>query len=331
MRGPDDEIARVETAETEPDATPDGDGRGVRRRRWPSVVRRVSAVLAGAAVFAGGFFLHAAVNWPDLHEGQELSNLQELQTKVTPHDGVAVQARWGDLLPQLVSSGVIDVEKFKASASRAGQPLTDDDLRLLTDGGDDAIRIDMYNAKFVLNALWAVGLATDNVVLTQGPMARATGGAANLASTGGWTLGKEAGPGYLGRLNLLPMTPEQWRQLNDVIYGVYRPCCNNPTAFPDCNHGMAALGLAEIMAYQGASADDIFRGLQAFNAYWYPDQYLTLAMYYKQRGIAWGKVDPRELLDSQHSGSAGWKQIDATVKQESPFVAPKSGGGGCGA
>jgi len=318
----------------------------IHRRRWPSRVLRVaSRALAVTAVFAAGFFVHAEVNWPDFHKGPQVLDVQKLQQKVTPHEGVTVQANWGDLLPQLVSAGVIDVEKFKSAASQSGQPLTEDQTRLPRHDrvevqpcndrvevypGDDAIHMDMHNAKFVLNALWAVGLATDSAVLTDGPLTRSQGGGANLASTGGWTLGKQAGPAYIGKLKLIPLTDEQRQVVNDVASGVYRPCCNNPTSFPDCNHGMAALGLAEIMASQGASADEIFVALKAFNAYWFPDQYLTLAVYYRQRGTAWEKVPPRELLDRQHSSGSGWKQIDAAVKEESPLL-PKGGGGGCSA
>ena len=341
---PDAEVSADETATGDAAVSPEVDVElaaageepiteepAIGRGRWPSRVLRVaSRALAVAAVFAAGFFVHAEVNWPDFHKGPQILDVQKLQQKVTPHDGVTVEAQWGDLLPQLVSAGVIDVEKFKSAASQSGQPLTDDQARLLTDGGDDAIRIDMHNAKFVLNALWAVGLATDSAVLTDGPLTRSQGGSANLASTGGWTLGKQAGSTYIGKLKLIPLTDEQQQVVNDVASGVYRPCCDNPTSFPDCNHGMAALGLAEIMASQGASADEIFRSLKAFNAYWFPNQYLTLAVYYKQRGTAWEKVSPRELLDSQHSSGSGWKQIDAAVKDESPLL-PKSGGGGCSA
>jgi|GEM_PF-1776050 len=301
-----------------------------RRGRLSLFLRLIRPALAAASVFAAGFFVHATVNWPDFHKGPQVLDIQKLQQKVTPYDGVTVQANWGDLLPQLVSAGVIDVAKFKSAAAQSGQPLTDDQVRLLAEGGDDAIHIDMHNAKFVLNALWAVGLATDSNVLRDGPMARQRNGAANLASTGGWTLGKQAGPSYLGKLQLVSLTDEQQRIVSDVAAGVYRPCCNNPTSFPDCNHGMAALGLAEIMASQGASADEIFVALRSFNAYWFPDQYLTLAVYYKQRGVAWEKVNPRELLDGQHSSGSGFKQIDAAVKEESPLL-PKSGGGGCSA
>lgn len=321
------EAAELPVQDGEPRAEPPGsDG------RWIAVLRVAGAALVGAAMFAGGFFLHAAVNWPDFHREKVSPDAQTLAEKVTPDGGFAADAQWGDLLPRLVDAGVIDVERFKASAARAGQPLTEDQMRLLTQGGDDPVAIDTRNAKFVLNALWAVGLATENPLVTSGPMNRRTRGAGNLASTAGWTLGKEPGQAYLGRLDLLPLTLDQQRIVEEVSYGVFRPCCDNPTAFPDCNHGMAALGLAEIMAFQGASADDIFKALKAFNAYWFPEQYVTLAAYYEdQAGTAWEKVDPRELLDAEHSSGSGWKQIDAAVKRESPFAAPKGSGGGCGA
>lgn len=45
-------------------------------------------------------------------------------------------------------------------------------------------------------------------------------------------------------------------KVEEVAAAVYRPCCNNHTPFPGCNHGMAMLGLLELMAPQRASADE---------------------------------------------------------------------------
>lgn len=298
--------------------------------RW-TAVRIATAILAGATFFSGGYFVHAGINWPDFQQHEHLTKAERLMLKVTPREGVALDARWGDLLPRLVADGVIDLEKFSAAAARGGHSLTDDQLRLLTAGGDDPIAIDAHSSKFVLNALWAVGLATENKLLTDGPMGQRPDGAATLASTAGWTLGKEPGPSYLGTLNLLPLKSEHQHVVEEVAHGVYRPCCNNPTSFPDCNHGMAALGLVEIMAYQGATADEIFDALKVFNAYWYPEQYLMLAAYYDRQSTKWDKADPRELLDAEHSAGNGWKQIAAAVQQEDPFLIPRSGGGGCSA
>jgi hypothetical protein len=48
----------------------------------------------------------------------------------------------------------------------------------------------------------------------------------------------------------------QQKRLEEVTIGVFRPCCDNPHAFPDCNHGMAMLGLLELMA-RDASVDEM--------------------------------------------------------------------------
>lgn len=45
-------------------------------------------------------------------------------------------------------------------------------------------------------------------------------------------------------------------KVEEVAAAVYRPCCNSHTPFPGCNHGMAMLGLLELMAPQRASADE---------------------------------------------------------------------------
>ena len=50
---------------------------------------------------------------------------------------------------------------------------------------------------------------------------------------------------------LIALTAEEQDLVNRVSLNIYRPCCNNPTYFPDCNHGMAMLGLLELMAAQG--------------------------------------------------------------------------------
>lgn len=60
---------------------------------------------------------------------------------------------------------------------------------------------------------------------------------------------------------------------------------------------------------------------------WFSEHYVALAKYCTRRDVAWEKVDPRELLDRQHSGSAGWQQIDAAVNKESP-PPPSSGAKG---
>src|SRR3989304_196564 len=117
-------------------------------------------------------------------------------------------ARGGDVARQLVQQGVIDLEKFKAAAKGSGSPLTPEQLKVLSEGSDDPLRIDANSAYFALDVLWALGLANKNTMLTQGPMAQyGWDKAGGYASTGGWTIGAKPGPGDLATLEMIRLTP----------------------------------------------------------------------------------------------------------------------------
>src|SRR5512136_2172416 len=102
-----------------------------------------------------------------------------------------------------------------------------------------------------------------------------------FASTGGWTLGTKSPEALYASTTMIVLTPEQQARLEEVAARVYRPCCNNPTHFPDCNHGMAMLGLLELMAGQGATTDEMYTAAKYVNAFWFPQQTLELATYFK--------------------------------------------------
>ncbi|MDP2949585.1 MAG: hypothetical protein Q8P22_08625 [Chloroflexota bacterium] len=294
---------------------------------WGSIAAGV--ILFGAGFFAAGFATRVMV------EGGSSSSSTEgdaLTAAVLPEKGVTVQARWGDVMPKLVELGVIDLEKFKAAAAQAGSPLTPEQLAILTEGSDENLTISAQNAHFMVNALWAIGLANKNAILEQGLMAQqGWDKRGNYAATGGWTLGKQPGGEYVSAFEVIPLTPEQQAIVEEVAYNSYRPCCGNPTAFPDCNHGAAALGLAYLMASQGASADEIFEAVKSFNAFWFPQQYYTLAVYFDRQGTSWKDVDPREVVDREHSSSRGFEQVRNQLELEGAL--PQTGGGGssCGA
>lgn len=298
------------------------------RRRLLRLLAGGGAVATGAALFGGGFLTRL------LTEGSASggSTAADTAAMLLPAEGVAIEARWGGLLPRLVELGVVDPDRFEAAAQRSGAGLTIAQRRILRDGSDEPVHIDSSSGRFVLNALWAVGLANRNPILSQGPMSTLDPARqAQLASTAGWTLGKQPGPEYLGRFDLIPLSSEQQAVLNEVTMNSYRPCCDNPTAFPDCNHGAAALGLAELAASKGASADEIFRALKGFNSFWYPDRYYVLARHFDRRGTSWNDVDPRLVLSADYSTLTGWQRVAAQLQQEEPIEGLPGRGGGCAA
>jgi len=122
-----------------------------------------------------------------------------------------------------------------------------------------------------LNMLWAFGLANKNEILENGPMMDPKyGGADNFASIGGWTLAKGSAMDHYSHHEMLKLTPEQQKKVKRTSKNIYRPCCNNPAYFPDCNHGMAMLGALEIMASQGASEREMYRIAEDLNKQWFP-------------------------------------------------------------
>jgi len=297
--------------------------RGGRRRLLRRAIRASAYAVVAAGVFAGGWFGH------DVVQGGSLASPDDkLAEALLPADGVMLDVRWGDVARQLVQQGVIDLEKFKAAAQGSGSPLTPEQLKVLSEGSDDPLRIDANSAYFALDVLWALGLANKNTMLTQGPMAQyGWDKAGGYASTGGWTIGAKPGPEYLAALELIRLTPEQQAVVEEVAMNSYRPCCGNMTGFPDCNHGMAALGLAELMASQGASADDIFLALKKISPFWFPSQYHHLAYYFEQQDQDWEEVDPRVLMGKEYSSSGGWQQVNAWFQQQGALTGGGPGGG----
>jgi len=307
----------------EPPARPAAPPTG-RRGLLRASLRVLAYAGAELALFVGGWFAHVWFQG----DSTPSSSSDRLVRALFPEEGVTLDVTWGDIPQQLVQAGVIDLEKFGAAAQQAGSPLTADQLQVLAEGSDEPLTIDASNAYFTLDVLWALGLANNNAILTQGPMAqRGWDQAGGYASTGGWTIGKGPGPQYLATLGLISLTSEQQAVLNEVAFNSYRPCCGNMTAFPDCNHGMAALALAELMASQGASAEEIFQALKEISPFWFPNQYYQLALYFERQDQEWDEVEPRLVMGRDYSSAGGWQQVSAWLQQEGALTASGPGGG----
>ncbi|MBI2405061.1 hypothetical protein HYV22_02685, partial [Candidatus Gottesmanbacteria bacterium] len=189
--------------------------------------------------------------------GGNLMDLSSLEQEVTPDAGIELPISWGDLGPRLVSAGVIDLAKFKEVVK-----LTPEQEKVLTDGSNDKIRITKDNSQFVVDILWAIGLAQKSDVYDNGPMGKEyKKDAGNFASTGGWTLARGNAMNYLNRFNLIKLTDEQQKKVSEIAQNVYRPCCGNSTWFPDCNHGMAALAAIEMMVAAGLDDKTIYKNV----------------------------------------------------------------------
>ena len=130
---------------------------------------------------------------------------------------------------------------------------------------------------------------------------------------------------HYSKHKLIQLTEKQQAIVEEVSKNIFRPCCGNSTRFPDCNHGMAMLGLLELMASQNISEQDMYKYALAVNSFWFPDTYLTIATYFKEiEKIEWNKVSPKLALSYEFSSNQGFKQISNKV---TPQQFQKSGGG----
>jgi hypothetical protein len=218
---------------------------------------------------------------------------------------------------------VIDLPKFEEISN-----LTDEQKEILTKGADELIKINAESSRFVVNMLWALGLAQKSKVYEEGPMGNEyKDRAANFASTGGWTLGKLPATSYLNNFYIVDLSAEQQDRVVEISKNVYRPCCGNPTWFPDCNHGMAALGAIEMMVAAGISDDEIYKNLLVLNSYWFPQTYIELATYFKEQGKDWDQVDAKLVLGQEYSSAQGYQATRQKIKS---LPQPQQGGGSCG-
>lgn len=247
------------------------------------------------------------------------------QELVIPSQGVELPIVWRDLGKRLADAGVIDLQKFESLYVQRGG-LSQEMTSLLRTSDNGKIRITPENAQILLNISWALGLGNKNPVLDNGPMQdKQYGGAANFASTGGWSLAKGDAMQHYSKHEFITLTSDQQALVERVSKGIYRPCCGNSVYFPDCNHGMAMLGLLELMASQGVNEEEMYKAALAINSYWFPDTYLNIAKFMKQRGIEWNSVKPQDVLSANFSSSQGYRQV---LSQVQPVQS--SGGGGCG-
>ncbi len=266
--------------------------------------------------------------------GQRLQavDMAALSHQINPPQGYTLPVNFGDIGPQLLAHGAIDYQQFIQLYNRLGRSLTEEQHTILTKGSPAPVVIDSSNADFLLNFFWSVGLVNQNPILTEGPMMR--GGRDQIgtfASTGGWTLGAKSAVELYASAPIISLTSEQQARLGKVASGVYRPCCNNPTHFPDCNHGMAMLGLLELMASRDATEDAMFTAAKSINAFWFPQQTLELATYFKaSQGLDFDQVDPQQLVGMGFSSGSGFQSVHIALEENGLVARAGSGRGGCG-
>ncbi len=291
-------------------------------------------LLVFIAGFGGGYFVgrQSMHTDPSMSESGNKDKTMALIDEINPPDGYKIPATFGTVGPQLLAAGGIDYEQFVQLYQQAGRPLSEQQLALLTNGSNDQIIINRDNAQFLLNFFWALGLTNQNPVLTEGPMVEnSQGQIGDFASTGGWTIGARPATELYASTPIISLTEAQQVRLVEVASAVYRPCCNNPTHFPDCNHGMAMLGLLELMASQDASVDAMFEAAKYVNAFWYPQQMLEIAtLFQATQNVGFAQADARQVVGAAVSSGSGFQSVHQWLAANGLLEQAPNSGGSCG-
>ncbi len=329
------EHEQVEEAQAQELASPPSISKRRRLGIWPAIT-----LLAFVAGIGGGYLLwgrNAART--DLASAQATPMSGDNRTatavptrQVALPETYALPVKLGKIGPQLVAAGAIDYNRFVQVYQQAGQPLPEEYLKILSQGSDAPLTIDKKNSYFMLNFFWALGLANQNRILTEGPMMQGgRGQIGNFASTGGWTIGSKPVAELYASTPLITLTAEQQAGLEEVAARVFRPCCANPTSFPDCNHGMAMLGLLELMAAQGATTDQMYTAAKYVNAFWFPQQTLELATYFKAtKGQDFAQVDARQIVGPQFASASGAQTAHQWLADNGLLESVPNSGNRCG-
>jgi len=263
---------------------------------------------------------------------QTKASSAQLMAQANLPQGFQLVTVYSDLGPMLLEADAIDYDHFVQTYERAGRPLTEGQLAILREGSDEPILINQEDAYFLLNFFWAVGLTNENPLLTEGLIVENSGGdVGRYASIGGWTIGQKPATALYASTRLIALMPEQQRLVEGVAEKVYRPCCNNHTAFPDCNHGMAMLGLLELMASQGATEDEMFTAAKYMNAAWFPQQALETAVFFQATmDLNYAEVDGRMAVGPEVFSGSRFQQMHQWLAEGGELPQDSQGGNSCG-
>jgi hypothetical protein len=293
-------------------------------KRGLVLLRVFFAILIFGFGLGGGYII-----WGQNTPVQKASNdMDKMVNAINPKEGFIILAKYNDIGPKLIAIGAIDLDPFKQLYQQSSQPLSEQEIKILTKGSQDQVVITRQNAYFLLNYFWALGLTNKNPVLDNGPIQQGGKGQIDsFASTGGWTIGKKPVMELFSSTPILELSADQQAMMEEVAQAVYRPCCNNPTRFPDCNHGMAMLGLLELMASQNATSKEMFQAAKSVNAFWFPQQTLEQAIFIKYiQKMDYVNIDAKIIVGQQYSSGTGFQQMHQWLSNNGLLEqAPKSG------
>lgn len=253
-------------------------------------------------------------------------DFSSIAEQVYPDSGFILQAKWNGVAKQLANSGALNLSFVANSLRNAKEPLTSEELKVLNGTSTSNVTLNSSSALFTLYLLWSLGINNKNPIISNGPIMNYGGNPYDLASTGGYD---PLGRLQLGNLSIITLNSSEQGMAEAIASSTYRPCCNNPAMFPDCNHGAAQLGLIELMVSQGRNEPQIYGALKEFNAFYYTQQYLNVAgLFNYTKNETWAEVPANEVLGYNFSSASGYNEVYGILINDNALPQTIGGSGG---
>ncbi len=256
-------------------------------------------------------------------------NFNSLAQTVYPYGGFILPVVWGDSIKILLESGALNKTALVAAIESSNQTLTPYETAIMNGTFDGYIYVNHSDSSFLLYALWSLGVNNNNSIIDKGPLMQ-LGDPDNYASTGGYL---PLGELRLGALSIINLTPLQESEAINISEATFRPCCNNPAAFPDCNHGAAELALIEMMTSQGYNQSTTFKVLRNFLSEYYPQNMFDEAVVFASQGVNFSSVSANTTVSYSLFSATGAQNVGAYIQKYGLLQSSStsSGGGSCSA
>ncbi|MBI3952369.1 MAG: hypothetical protein HY336_00230 [Candidatus Doudnabacteria bacterium] len=238
--------------------------------------------------------------------------------QILANGGTVLPVEWGDIGTKLIEAGALDEQKLMALY---GDRRVYEEFANFRPG---KVKLTRDNSQVFLNFLWALGLSNKNEILEKGEMANPNFKVENFASTGGFSLSSSQAMDHYSRHEWINLNPGQQAMLEHISKKIFRPCCDNSTHFPDCNHGMAMLGLLTLAVSQNLEAGQIYDLALAVNVYWFENNYRVVEQYLTTQGLQWTMTAPEEILSKKYSSGSAYQRMQKMMDSH------KEGATSCG-
>ena len=165
----------------EPDGDRPAETFGIKR----GLTRRRLILAATASLGLSGVLAAIAIRTsPREHPAANVA--MDIYQQVVPETGVDTHTVFGDAIQKVIAAGALDPDKLRAQ-DRAVPRWVE---RLLAGPSGEPIVFTRERAPYLVNLLWPIGLSNRVVFNSQSPIN--TDQLSGFASTGGWTLGRDA-------------------------------------------------------------------------------------------------------------------------------------------